>query len=273
MTKDEFLSLINDIDDKFLNELADGKRGNKRVKLPPEEYGAPQRPKVVRMERPPKKRAPRAPFIAAVTAAAVMVGAVSLVKNAVDIPAGESSGVVLLPTESPSFPIDISDYTVISEPASSEPALTVSDPTSYEPLDLEPVSSNPPFTDGKLKNLYEAKEGYFFALEIDARDKEKLYSQPILKTDSENEIAISFACSRECEGRDLAIAFYSYNEIYGTTQDRIATLHFTARSYTQWFTVPYKWNALKRGDKCVMTLIADDRDYTSHVVVKGSILP
>ncbi len=268
MTKDEFLSLVNDIDDKFLNELADDELRDEDGELPSEDFGAPQRPKVVRMERPPKKRAPRAPFIAAFTAAAVMAGVVSLVKNFVDIPAGESSGVVLLPTQSPSFPIDMSDYTVISEPASSEPA-------SFEPASPEPTSSEPPFTDGKLKKLYEAKDGYFFALEINGKDidKETLYSQPILKTDSENEIAIGFACGRECEGRDLTIAFYLCDEIYGTTKGRIATLHFTARNYTQWFTVPYKWNDLKEGEKCIMQIVPDDRDYTSHVVVKGSVLP
>ncbi len=264
MTKDEFLSLINDIDDKFLNELAENEPKEKRVKLSPEEYGAPQRPKVIRMERPPKKRASRAPFIAAVTAAAVIVGAVSLVKNAVDIPAGESSGVVLLPTESPSFPIDISDYTVISEPASSEPI-------SYEPTRLEPVSSEPAVTEPKIKRV--EQDGYGFSLEINGRDKNDMYSEPILKTDSESEIAICFACGRECEGRDLTIAFNLYDERYGTTEDRIATLHFTASSKAQWFTVPYKWNDFKEGDKCIMEIIPDDRDYTGHVVVKGSVLP
>ncbi len=264
MTKDEFLSLINDIDDKFLNE-PDDDPGDKRVGgFLPEDYGAPQRPKVVRMERPSKKRAPRVPFIAAVTAAAVMVGAVSLVKNFVDISSGDSSGVVLLPTESPSFPIDISDYTVISEPASSEPI-------SYEPESREPVSSEPAVTEPKIKRVDQV--GYGFSLEINGRDKSDMYSEPILKTDSESEIAICFACGRECEGRDLTIAFNLYDERYGTIEARIATLHFTASSKTQWFTVPYKWNDLKEGEKCIMEIIPDDRDYTGHVVVKGSVLP
>jgi len=272
MTKDEFLDLINDIDDKFLNEL-DGKPGDKRVKLPPEEYGAPQRPKVVRLERTPKKRKPRAPFIAAATAAAVLVGVVFLTKNVGDIPTGESSGVVLLPTESPSFSIDLSDYPSISEPTSSEQTLTTSEPTSYEPTSRESVSSEPSFTDGKLKRMYEEKEGSSFALEIKEGDKKALYSEPILKIDSENEIAICFACGRECEGRELTIAFYLYDERYGMTDGRIATLHFTARNYTQWFTVPYKFGDLKEGDKCIMQIVPDDRDYTGHVVVKGKILP
>ncbi len=170
MKKEEFLDLINDIDDKFLNELAESEPGGKRVKFLPEDYGAPQKPQVIRLERPPKRHAP---FIAAFTAAAVLVCIIT---------AGVFVKLNKPQTVSPGSGVTLSETSGISEPVISE---------------------------AKIDRVN--RDGYDFSLEIIDGEK-SLRSCQIPKTDSENEIAIAVDNDPESVGRSFSIVFFSYHD-------------------------------------------------------------
>lgn len=262
MKNEDFLDLLNEIDEKYIESA--NKRLEELHQYKDLEFGKALKPQVIRAGRTPKRRIQLRG--AAFAAAAAVVCAVTVgvyVKLNKPQPSSPNSGVTLSEASGISEPF-VSDLTSCEPVISESVYFTLTSP--------EPVSSEPPSTEEKLRRL-EENDDCCFSLEIIYGDKEALYSDPILKTDSENEIAICFVCGRECEGRNFTIAFYLYDERYGITESRIATLQFTARNYTQWFTVPYKLGDLKEGDKCIMQLIPDDRDYTDCVIVKGKILP
>lgn len=267
MTKKDFLDIFNDIGDEFIDEFANAAQNKKDSgDFPLEDFGSPQRPQIIRLERPPKKRISRAPFIAAFTAAAVLVCAVTvgaLFKRKDPQTVSPNDSVIL------SEPLSKPDPIII-EPNSSEPAVTASEPTSYEATSREPISSEPAVTEPKIKRV--EQDGYDFALEIDENDKSRGQSGPFMKIDSEEELAICFSCSRECEGERFTIAFFSYDGRTRTVGKRIAAQTFTAESDTQWFSVPYK-NEFEEGDECIMFISPVSSNNTSLAAIKGRILP
>lgn len=143
-----------------------------------------------------------------------------------------------------------------------------SSPNSGVTLSETSGISEPVISEAKIDRVN--RDGYDFSLEI-IDGKKPLRWCTIPKTDSKKEIAIAVDNDLESVGRRFTIVFFSYHD--GKEEDRIAKLDFTAKSDIQFFSVPYKWNELEKGDECFMLLVAADGDYTSHAVVKGKILP
>lgn len=248
MKNEDFLDLLNEIDEKYIESAS--KRLEELHQYEAPEFGKALKPQVIRVEPAEKRRFPLRG--AAFAAAAAMICAVTV-------------GVYVKlnkPTFSPNSGVILSEASGISEP-------TVSEMTSSEPVSSESWVFDPAISEERMKRL--ENEGYNFSFEVDKKDR--LNSEPLLKTDSVKGITIALECSSECEGRRFTIEFYSFIPRNKTVDKCIATLTFTARSYTQSFNVLYDENELKEGDECIMFIYPEDRDYTSPAAVKGKILP
>ncbi len=234
MTKKDFLDIFNDIGDEFIDEFANAAQNKKDNDFPLEDFGSPQRPQIIRLERPPKKRASknisRAPFIAAFTAAAVLVCAVT---------AG-----ALFKRKDPQT-VSPNDSVILSEPA-SKPA----------PIIIVP----------KIRKV--EQEGYDFVLEVGEREWISPFSEPFIKTDSSDELAICFNASDASAEYPLYIAFYSQKDIDDPDASLIADLRIT-RAGMQWHSITYSEKP-EPGEKIVMQLSAKT---LGRVYIKGRILP
>ncbi len=256
MKNEDLLDLLNEIDEEYIESAS--KRLENLHEFERKEFGDEMRPQVIRVERTPRKPVPfRTGALAA--AAAVLVCAVTV---------GVYVKLNKPPSYSPGSGVVLSEASHISEP--SVPELTSSEPISLEPTSSEPTVFEPAISEERLKRVL--NEGYNFVFEIDNK-KEGLTSGPFLKNDREKGITIDFECSDDCEGRSFTIEFYSFISRNKTVDKKIATLTFTARSYTQSFNVLYDENELKEGEECIMFLSPEDRDFKSHAAIKGKILP
>ncbi len=257
MKNEDFLDLLNEIDEEYIESAS--KRLENLHEFEAKEFGDEMRPQVIRLEPTPKKPVPfRTGALAA--AAAVLVCAVT---------AGVFVKLNKPPIYSPGSGVVLSEASHISEP--SVPELTSSEPISLEPTSSEPTVFEPAISEERMKRLQ--NEGYHFALEIYDSGKMGGDAGPFLKNDGEKGITIDFACSDDCEGQRFTIEFYSFISRNKTVDKKIATLTFTARSYTQSFNVLYDENELKEGEECIMFLRPEDRDYKGHAAIKGRILP
>lgn len=227
MTKKDFLDIFNDIGDEFINEFANAAQSKQNDDdFPFEDFGSPQRPQIIRLERPPKKRISRVPFVAAFTAAAVLVCAVTV-------------GALFKRKTPP--PVAPNDSVTLSEPLSKP-----------DPIIIEP----------KIKRV--DREGFDFSLEVEERMVKSRFSEPFLKTDSSDELAIFFAASDASAEYPLYITFYKATD----TDNSIANLRIT-RSDKQWHRVTYS-ETPKRGEKIVMQLYSKTM---GPVAVRGRIIP
>ncbi len=231
MTKKDFLDIFNDIGDEFIDEFANAAQNKKDSgDFPLEDFGSPQRPQIIRLERPPKKRISRAPFIAAFTAAAVLVCAVT-------------AGVLFKRKDPQTVPPN--EGVTLSKPASKP-----------DPIIIVP----------KIRRV--EQEGYSFVLEVGEREWMSPFSEPFIKTDSSDELAICFDAGGASAEYPLYIAFYSQKDIDDPYASPIADLRIT-RAGMQWHSVTYSEKP-EPGEKIAMQLSAKT---LGRVYIKGRILP
>ncbi len=261
MTKKEFLDILNDIDDEFVNEFANAPQ-NKQVggEFPTEDFDAPLKPQIVRLERPPKARVSFRREWLTGAAAVICVIAVSafafvrLSKQPQTVSPNDSGDAYL------------SDIPSDSEPISNDGSNAY---LSDAPSESEPISSESVITDPKMPKIKRVEQdGYEFVLEVDERELTSPYSDPFIKTDSENEIAIYFDAGDASEELPLLVVFWLQKDIRDSNARPAASLRITS-SGKQWHSITYSEKP-EPGEKIVMQLYSKTMD---HAFIRGRIIP
>ncbi len=223
MKTEDFLKMLNDIDDSYISDAGDDLEyylyntgdtyyiGNKR------------------------KFSWKRVSAAVVCAAAVMFGALFLMRNVGDIPIDENSSGTKLPNEG----------VTLSEPASKP-----------DPIIIEP----------KIDRV--EQDGCEFVLEIFEDELYSPYSEPFLKTDNSDEIAIFLYAGGASEKAPIYVTFYAEEDVGKPNVRPIASFNITSAGRQKHIITYYEQP--KPGEKVVMQL----HTTTSYnAFIRARILP